>query len=1254
MRLRTIIFILCALLISSTICFSAPDSVDKFCGWNDLQTASPKAVLGNNSDACDPLILTDVGAFAGGNYAWQSLQPNVDKWMFWVIRANTDDQIFVWPSDRLGVEVQTNGDMELESSWYDYGTPTTNERSSAQTIPWGSYSRHVVGDADGDGIVQTGLQIDKYETDCSTDHSSSWSGEYMTTGYIYIVSGTPRIQMLENDGTTLEVNEDIGDDAITGRWQGFRTGRSEQFNNVTFTAVTIDSDTDTISAASIPDTNDEVVFRATTTMPTGLDTCTTYYVINAGDGTFQISETRGGSAFNFSDTGTDVEWGGTGEVRFVCSGGPCEFYLDDVTVAEYEYGMYTYNYPDLTTSPGPYSGTGNYYTTYNEGTDEYAVYRGWQKEYFASLKRWAFVNPMDNFHIIRTLNNYNASLSDGVDFNGLSFKGNWTANPRAPLLSSNAALIYFNAGFKAMGWNAVGANLSRYDYDDDWNPPVYGVMPQIRQVRLQNVNKADIGRLKFGISSSTHTMDNRWPDVFDPQWAEHWEDGTIARDYILGTADGDTTNGEFRQQTTQNAVQFDVTPYIDTALQTLANPYVIGWDTAEEPEGIMSYNIMGYMIMISHPTEGTSSTDGVNDTKAFAVNYLRGYYSAGDEDTFVANISEDGANQITIHSSWSTVPGYVSAAKDAAALAALNASWGTTYSGWEEVYYEDGDDDVDRYATGKDANAGFEAALVAAGNSGCAWDNDSFRCSWDYQTASEQIEVDLDHIHAGYGRYWTQFIHQYFFGENGQMHGQKVNFGPGFDKFWGWLHGMKSKDETEYYVDLYAPGGAWGGEYGVYEDSTPAKPNRVTDWIEWLGLPVFLETGWIRCEPDSAMGFKNPDGTSRTIDAVYKRNDADKAVYIGGRTKGWDCDATIYADIGDYCAEDVEDHRITEDATVYWNCSDPLDSETCEDSGTLFWQFIKLTDQPYSKYTFFNRYIIIADQASIGNLDDNDLVTDGVSKMFTIIGSPYRASMIVDEGANFDTNWNNPNALDHTNNMYSLVDEDDPAPRRYYHLAHGFATERSLICWKEWSNEPPAGWKGWSESSFVGFRDVNPGDHYHLNYIGVDRAEWLDIYYETLTQEDTADMVVYLFKQAFGDVWRDSAGDQLLIGLAHFGPIDDGFNDSNYGGDYAATTGAEVAQFGYLSNKCNWYGPDPTLESPTVLIEATRLGRDGIAETQDDEVGDYGDRVSGVKEFFTTIYQWMAEGYEEEEEEDLEWSGVIIDGTILQKTILGN
>jgi len=81
---------------------------------------------------------------------------------------------------KVGEQLVTNGDMELDSNWTDYASPTTNERSTT-IVHNGTYSRHVVSDVIDKGVV--------------SDNFNVVSGnKYKVTGWIYVVSGQGRIQ----------------------------------------------------------------------------------------------------------------------------------------------------------------------------------------------------------------------------------------------------------------------------------------------------------------------------------------------------------------------------------------------------------------------------------------------------------------------------------------------------------------------------------------------------------------------------------------------------------------------------------------------------------------------------------------------------------------------------------------------------------------------------------------------------------------------------------------------------------------------------------------------------------------------------------------------------------------------------------------------------------------------------------------------------------------------------------------------------
>lgn len=103
-----------------------------------------------------------------------------------------------------GPELIINGDLELDSNWSDYGTPTTNERSAVQKQS-GSYSRHVVCDGASEGII--------------SDYFSVVAGvNYRIQVWVYVVSGSVSITRTHArlDWTTLVSSG-------TGSWQLLET-----------------------------------------------------------------------------------------------------------------------------------------------------------------------------------------------------------------------------------------------------------------------------------------------------------------------------------------------------------------------------------------------------------------------------------------------------------------------------------------------------------------------------------------------------------------------------------------------------------------------------------------------------------------------------------------------------------------------------------------------------------------------------------------------------------------------------------------------------------------------------------------------------------------------------------------------------------------------------------------------------------------------------------------------------------------------
>lgn len=92
--------------------------------------------------------------------------------------------------------------------------------------------------------------------------------------------------------------------SATGSGIEFETGFFKKNNN---TSVVANNTTNTFTAAGHPFVNNDLVwFIDSTTPPTGVSVRVFYYVVNATANTFQVSNTLGGAALNFTSNGTNV------------------------------------------------------------------------------------------------------------------------------------------------------------------------------------------------------------------------------------------------------------------------------------------------------------------------------------------------------------------------------------------------------------------------------------------------------------------------------------------------------------------------------------------------------------------------------------------------------------------------------------------------------------------------------------------------------------------------------------------------------------------------------------------------------------------------------------------------------------------------------------------------------------------------------------------------------------------------------------
>lgn len=115
----------------------------------------------------------------------------------------------------------------------------------------------------------------------------------VTTSYFY--------QIYRSSATTgAEPNDELG-----LVYEANPTANQIAASSFTFATTDVDTSGETITETAHGLVNgDEVTFTSSGTLPAGLSTGTTYYVVNKTDDTFQVSTTYGGSAVNLTDQGS--------------------------------------------------------------------------------------------------------------------------------------------------------------------------------------------------------------------------------------------------------------------------------------------------------------------------------------------------------------------------------------------------------------------------------------------------------------------------------------------------------------------------------------------------------------------------------------------------------------------------------------------------------------------------------------------------------------------------------------------------------------------------------------------------------------------------------------------------------------------------------------------------------------------------------------------------------------------------------------
>lgn len=856
---------------------------------------------------------------------------------------------------------------------------------------------------------------------------------------------------------------------------------------------------------------------------------TVYMKVIDGDGSttlkdVQVGTTDGGSWEDFEVTAIDTTYNsgcGDGDIIFYCSGGACEFYLDDVVLGEYSYGYYN-----------EYVGIDDY----NTGTQEYLTMGGWRTEKINN--RWWVIDPLDNVFFLKGINNFDSltvpTSAHGVDWNGRHLCTNLMDKYSEG--SCTGLEIYRMQTLLDYGFNFNGSiggsksltGLSVYDED------TYGYMPFVRQSRIANYNWTDVGEADPPGTS----FDGFWIDAYDSDYETELAALTLGFD-------------ETYLKTTANQ------PYHYSPYSTLANPWFIGYDLDEESHGTASYGHIGCQFFTATDS-GTTDSDGVFDTKIAYVNYLRAEYTNGGEATFIANIGYDGSDEIVHPSSWSGVTGYDSTDtdadgtpdKDEAAITNLNTAWGTTYptengdnvtNAWEYVIENSGDDTY-----------------------GFTTQSDTCDVYSDDSTADAEVIADMNTLMANYARKLFSGFYNYIFGPDGEFKHKKINFGMGIGRYIGWAAGLQSVDGNTKYLDVIG----WRG-FGSSGPSLPSSDSVYPDddttlawqkaYYDITGLPIMYESYWVTAEYDTMGSMMNG-----TVDAVYQPGDG--------------------AVRGSYDNQSTPDCVIAQDASVSWNAG--------ANTGTM----IQMWDSTVNTMAQ-DRYIIVEDTAD--TLEDNDEVTDG-SCTITVAGTPTQTSLMYDADANFDTAYDNPSALFHSYYWCILVNKDADTPPMYYMInANDWVAEHALVSYKKFGDG------GYVDNSFL---NLEVGDEYIIGSNDLNTSIPTEPIYLIDTQAKRATVYIRNLRHAF-DVQSDS-GDYFAVGWSHWSLWDYGYADS---------ISQEVRNFGFFSRDDNAYDG----------VEATMLGADGTPGTWDDEPTDYGDFVTPMQTYMTSIYSELTStGYQ--------------------------
>lgn len=626
-----------------------------------------------------------------------------------------------------------------------------------------------------------------------------------------------------------------------------------------------------------------------------------------GDGSTIALDTEIGTAdkwrnFHYRFTTNQKSSCGSGTVQLYCSGGPCEFYVDDVILGEFNYMGDQY-----VTGYNRFYGMNNY----NDGTEPFRTLGQWRTELIGN--NWWFIDPMDNVWIFKGMNKFIMATLGGHDFDMVGASDNFGKKYGD---SGGENTLKRMKYLSEAGFNATFIDVYGKTFQPNLDYTKYPLMVHLSQARQKIWSEDDAGFIDFPGTWE----DGQWSDYFDPDYES----------IVCSYPDGRAFNGPWSFRVAEGAIEFHgifynlypINWYRDESYHAVADPWFLGSIWQEEARGSYSFGHLGLGLFCTPVDGGTSASDGVCESKIASLNQLRAKYTDGGEETFISRIDFEGANEITRVSNWSTIPEYDSTDtdadgtpdKDEAAITNLNTAWGTTFptevdvstNAWEflEAYTCSNND------YGIETAAGNGKLCNNIGNAECAL--------LDGDTYDAEFVADMEDINTNWLRKTNKIFYDVLNGPDGLWHGTKFLPGPGTSRV-PFIRAMTGIDGTNYQTSAYINAlQATGGS--IYLPTQNFENEIISTGGDYLDGVLFSGSNWCTGESTAPQGWfrGNVDAVYNLLDAATGSNQAAYAIdIIDWFDKVYLYDGTTYNDITDETDNDGSDFSIIDNAGEY-------------------------------------------------------------------------------------------------------------------------------------------------------------------------------------------------------------------------------------------------------------------------------------------------------------------------------------------------